>query len=1248
MRASRPFAQTILSASLMILLCAGGVALGDSHITVAQDGSVALERGSAANPPVVHVGGYDQGGVDLMVGFDALNLTPRTTKGGEFVDVGWPDASRAGAIGAPAIPVVRRLIKVPAGVTVSVSTMESVPVIVDGATAGVSLRVMPVQPPIPKLPGAMEAAEFMFDTAAYAGDTVVPAERATVEELGIARGERVFLLEVRPVGYSPAAKTLTIWREIEVAIDFIGERGVASEVSPLAGLNRIVLNPDTGDTSAPRTPSSYVIVVASAYESGIASFAAAKTAQGYDVTTFTIAAGSSTTLIKSYIQALWDGGSPPDYILLVGDTDTIPNWTGGGEGSPATDLPYACMDGSSDWYPDIPLGRFSVRSPAQLQAVVDKTLYYQNGPLADPDYLKRAVFMAGNDNYNITEGTHNYVISTHMDPNDYISDKIYEVTYGGTTADVSAAFNDGRFFGIFSGHGGTYVWDDGPYFTQTNVNALTNSNMYPYVYSFACITGTYTVNECFTETWHRAANKGSIAIYGSSVNSYWTEDDILEKRLFDTIFDADDDVPAEVGPVQIETLLRYVQEMGSGSTTRRYFEMYNLLGDPSTRFPGACSDAGSLTMDRVKYACEGSANLVVSDCALNTDNGTIDTVLIDIDSDSETGVEQVMLIETDASSAEFAGSIDISTLDSPGVLLIADGDTITATYIDADDGAGGTDVVVAVDATVDCLPPEISGVQAMNVEARTATIAIEVNEPTKGDVYFGESCASLTGHAASSIYSANPEVGILGLEQNTTYFYSVEVEDEAGNTASCDNEGYCYSFTTPALPKLYTEEFVSAGDNDLGDMTVTFTPVGTNNFYSACVEPLSELPIDPAGGTILSLSDDDFEQVTPAGGAVPFYGTDYTSFYVGSNGYITFNEGDQDYTESLTDHFRLPRISALFDDLDPSQAGEVSFKELPDRMVVTWLAVTERNYGNDNTFQIEMFFDGRLQVSYLNVDVLDGLAGLSKGEGYTADYFEMDLTDLGACGVQAPTMPDAPSDVKKNRYLAIVPNNIGASAALQVELTSMKRCSLNTGRTCGTDADCGDPEPDDGLCVEHPAVGFVGWVSEPFDPSCQTGPGAPEEGPCARVDNVARVVDTPVYRAWPEGLVFIGDCEILPVATFAMRATIDGVVFSDPLEVGTISRPSPQHFGDTVGENIGEGYTPPQGVVNVSDVQAYLVCAAGLPGAPHLTQVDLHGLGEGCIPNYILNVSDLQFILFGLEGRCFDESPQYRDPSDCP
>ncbi|UCG17314.1 MAG: S8 family serine peptidase, partial [Phycisphaerales bacterium] len=66
-----------------------------------------------------------------------------------------------------------------------------------------------------------------------------------------------------------------------------------------------------------------------------------------------------------------------------------------------------------------------------------------------------------------------------------------------------------------------------------------------------------------------------------------------------------------------------------------------------------CSDAGIVTLDRTEYACQGTANILVNDCGLNLDDNAVEFVTVDIDSDSETGVEQVTLTETDPASAEF-------------------------------------------------------------------------------------------------------------------------------------------------------------------------------------------------------------------------------------------------------------------------------------------------------------------------------------------------------------------------------------------------------------------------------------------------------------------------------------------------------------------------------------------------------------------------------------------------------------------
>jgi hypothetical protein len=162
----------------------------------------------------------------------------------------------------------------------------------------------------------------------------------------------------------------------------------------------------------------------------------------------------------------------------------------------------------------------------------------------------------------------------------------------------------------------------------------------------------------------------------------------------------------------------------------------------------------------------------------------------------------------------------------------------------------------------------------------------------------------------------------------------------------------------------------------------------------ACTRPGDgTFPTDPTGGTTLPLSDDDFELVLVGNGnTVKLYGTAYDRFYVGSNGYITFSTGDSDYTESLADHFALRRISANFDDYNPAAGGSVSWRRLPDRMAVTWIGVVEFGTTNPNWFQIELFYDGRIRVTYLMLSSTDGVAGLSRGQGIPTPFLESDLS----------------------------------------------------------------------------------------------------------------------------------------------------------------------------------------------------------------------------------------------------------------
>ena len=145
-------------------------------------------------------------------------------------------------------------------------------------------------------------------------------------------------------------------------------------------------------------------------------------------------------------------------------------------------------------------------------------------------------------------------------------------------------------------------------------------------------------------------------------------------------------------------------------------------------------------------------------------------------------------------------------------------------------------------------------------------------------------------------------------------------------------------------------------------------------------------------------SDDDTTLINTSF-TFPFYGTPRNSFWLGSNGYLTFGQGDTTYSESISQHLYLPRISGYFDDLYPGRSGverQTYVNELsnPNRVVVTWNEVPEYSNTGANTFQIIVYETGRIQVAYNGMSSIDGIVGLSPGG--TPPYQLVDLSNQTA------------------------------------------------------------------------------------------------------------------------------------------------------------------------------------------------------------------------------------------------------------
>ncbi len=196
-------------------------------------------------------------------------------------------------------------------------------------------------------------------------------------------------------------------------------------------------------------------------------------------------------------------------------------------------------------------------------------------------------------------------------------------------------------------------------------------------------------------------------------------------------------------------------------------------------------------------------------------------------------------------------------------------------------------------------------------------------------------------------------------------------------------------------PDYLTENF-SASDLDLAFRTVTFTPApdDTASYYVAADEATVDYPVDPEGGLDLVpfFDEDDPVAMSPfLAKQVWLYGKSYDTFYVGSNGYVSF-ENTANTSISLEQHFSTPRISGLFSDLDPTLAGSVSAIQTEDAVALTFEDVPEAGTLNSNNFQIVMYFDGTIQLSYKDLDEDEAIVGLSFGAGLPSDFVESDLS----------------------------------------------------------------------------------------------------------------------------------------------------------------------------------------------------------------------------------------------------------------
>ncbi|MCK4568637.1 MAG: T9SS type A sorting domain-containing protein [Bacteroidales bacterium] len=541
----------------------------------------------------------------------SFSATEQNTEEGLFTRLAVQGNSKTDLFGHPEMPANRKLIRVPLGANAIVTIHNAIYEDIDLKKEGFPAVVYPAQPPRIK---SDDYHEFVIDKAAYQQAGFEKHELVSVDMLGILRDKRIARINFIPFQYDPVRHILRVYHQIDFTVEFKNadipatlalEENFASPC--FQSVNNFLVNdiPESNRENFKVYPIKYVIIADRMFESQLQPFIEWKTHKGFIVVesyTDESAVGNTLSSIKSYIQGLYDSGTPddpaPSYVLFVGDIQQIPTWS---NGNGATDRNYCEYTG--DLFPEIYYGRFSAQNTGQLQPYIDKTLLYEKYQMPDPAYLDEVVLIAGMDGshgYDWGNGQINYGTINYFNPEHGITAHAYLYPQSGSNAaQIRQNISDGVTFGNYTAHCSPSGWGN-PSFTISHIPALQNQDKYGVLIGNCCSSSEYQLNECFAEAIVRAQNKGAVGYIGASNSTYWDEDYYFAVGvgqisqippaysetglgLYDRAFHDHGEDFGEwyvSGDEMIFAGNLAVTE-GSPGSAQYYWDVYNYMGDPS-------------------------------------------------------------------------------------------------------------------------------------------------------------------------------------------------------------------------------------------------------------------------------------------------------------------------------------------------------------------------------------------------------------------------------------------------------------------------------------------------------------------------------------------------------------------------------------------------------------------------------------------------------------------------------------------
>jgi hypothetical protein len=302
--------------------------------------------------------------------------------------------------------------------------------------------------------------------------------------------------------------------------------------------------------------------------------------------------------------------------------------------------------------------------------------------------------------------------------------------------------------------------------------------------------------------------------------------------------------------------------------------------------------------------------------------------------------------------------------------------------------------------------PDIDGIEIINLSAEYQVNQLSASLDIDG--------ATSVPWAIMSAQNSSGVINISGL-QGMPYEFGITSPEGAVTPisgAQVVSDGQIINLDQ-AAPSFYLNNGGNWNVPFPGNGSIAYSTLGVPNAVTAqfgVADPAAmvgysfsaPILLDPAtaGTTIsLTLGNDDAVEVAAISSAYPiltFCGTGYRSFFVNSNGSVSFGAADATTsTPTLNDFQTGPsRLAGLWTDLDPSTAGTVTVSSVGAVITVAFTGVTDFTTGLTAS-SVSMVFDlstGSAAISGYAPDITlaqDTLVGLSLGAAGVA-------TDPGA------------------------------------------------------------------------------------------------------------------------------------------------------------------------------------------------------------------------------------------------------------